>query len=102
MAITGHSDAPEAFLFEDVSYFVASSLCTFDLLVRNRSRGWDRAIHSGTSYLQFWHSECEGAQSGTLETEAKCHMRSHRTELGISIQALSAFILEKFNSYQAN
>jgi len=37
-----------------------------------------------------------------LETAAKCHMRSHRTELCAYIQALSAFILEIFNSYQAN
>ena len=33
----GHSDAPEAFLFADVSYFVAGSLCTFDLFVRSHS-----------------------------------------------------------------
>jgi len=38
--------------------------CTFDLFVRNRCRGWGRAKHSGMSYLQFWHSGCEDAQSG--------------------------------------
>jgi len=75
---------------------------TFDLFVRNRIRSWGRAKHSGTSYLQFWHSGCEGEQSGTLATEAKCHMRSYWIELCAYIQALSALILGIFSNYQLN